>query len=40
MCCMCCNFVLDRVRSGFVDVAVVLRFYGGVCKYLVSWLCL
>ena len=38
--CVCCNFVLDRVRSGFVDVVVVLRFYGGVCKYLVSWLCL
>ena len=32
--------MLDRVRSGFVDVVVVLRFYGGVCKYLVSWLCL
>ena len=30
--CVCCNFVLDRVRSGFVDVVVVLRFYGGVCK--------
>ena len=25
--CVCCNFVLDRVRSGFVDVVVVLRFY-------------
>ena len=37
MLCVCCNFVLDRVRSGFVDV-VVLRCYGGVCKYLVSWL--
>ena len=23
--CVCCNFVLDRVRSGFVDVVVVLR---------------
>ena len=22
--CVCCNFVLDRVRSGFVDVVVVL----------------
>ena len=38
MCCMC--VVLDRVRSGFVDVVVVLRFYGRVCKYMVSWLCL
>ena len=42
--CVCCNFVLDRVRSGFVDVVVILRFnnnyYGGVCEYLVSWLCL
>ena len=38
--CVCCNFVLDRVRSGFVDVVVVLRFNSGVCKYLVSWLCL
>ena len=38
--CVCCNFVLDRLRSGFVDVVVVLRFYDGVCNYLVSWLCL
>ena len=44
MLCVCCNFVLDRLRSGFV---VVLRcccgskiYYCGVCKYLFSWLCL
>ena len=37
---MLCNFVLDRLRSG---VVVVLRCCGsncGVCKCLVSWLCL
>ena len=39
---MCCNFVLERLRSGFV---VVLKYccgsmiyYCGVCKYLVSCL--
>ena len=44
MLCVRCNFVLDRLRSVFV---VVLRrccgskmYYCGVCKYLVSWLCL
>ena len=35
--CVCCNF---RVRSGFVDVVRFNNYYGGVCKYLVSWLCL
>ena len=41
---MCCNFVLERLRNGFV---VVLKCccgskmnYCGVCKYLVSCLCL
>ena len=41
---MCCNFVLERLRSGFV---VELKcccgskiYYCGVCKYLVSCLCL
>ena len=40
----CCNFVLDRLRRG---VVVLLRcgggskiYYCGVCKYLLSWLCL
>ena len=44
MLCVCCNFVLERLRSGFL---VLLRCCGGskisycgVCKYLVSWLCL
>ena len=37
---MCCNFVLERLRSGFV---VVLRcccgskiYYCGVCKYILG----
>ena len=39
--CVCCNFVLDRVRSGFVDVVVVINIMVEcVSIYLVSWLCL
>ena len=38
--CVCCNFVLDRVRSGFVDVVVVLRFMVEcVSTWLVGYVC-
>ena len=38
--CVCCNFVLDRVRSGFVDVVVVLRIMVEcVSTWLVGYVC-
>ena len=41
MLCVCCNFVLDRMRSGFVVVLRCYKIYDcGVCMYLVRWLCL
>ena len=33
--CVCCNFVLDRVRSGFVDV---VRFNNIMVECVSTWL--
>ena len=39
MLCVCCSFVLERLRSGFVVLLRCEIYYCGVCKYVLSYVC-